>query len=103
MDGMQVDTSRVRDTVTNLSELLVATMRVVEQLRQTTVASSAFGAIGSDVHRISGQVQSQAATNISELSAVFQLLNRRSASFSQDVDRTARCGQDGLNALRPMS
>jgi type III secretory pathway component EscS len=101
MDGMDVDTDRLRDKVASLSELLVTTMSVVGQLRQITVASSAFGTIGADVHAISRQVQDQAAANIVELAAVFQTLNRRSSDFAQTVARLAQREQERLHALRP--
>jgi hypothetical protein len=101
MDGMEVDTNRLRDKVANLSELLVTTMSVVERLRQTTVAPSAFGIIGADVQVISKQVQDRAAANITELSAVFQTLNSRSADFAQNVARIAQLGQQQLGTLRP--
>ena len=101
MDAMEVDTDQLRDKVANLTGLLRKTMRVVEQLQKTTVPPSAFGTIGLDVHAMSKRVQDQAGTNITDLSAVFQVLNRRSETFATDVDRIAKRDQGRLCAIRP--
>jgi hypothetical protein len=101
MDGVEVDTDRLRDKVANLSGLLVTTMSVVEQLRRLTIASAAFGTIGADVHTLSRQVQDQAGANIAAAAAVLQSLNRRSTNFAGDVDHIARRDQVRICAVRP--
>lgn len=97
---MEVDTNRLRDKVANLSELLGTTMGVVERLRQITVAPSAFGNIGLNVHAISRQVQDKAAANIDDVLAVLRALGGRSADFAENVDRVARQHDERLRALR---
>lgn len=98
---MEVDTDQLRDKVANLSGLLVTTLSVVERLRQMTIAPAAFGAIGLGVHTASSRVQDQAGKNIAELSAVFQVLNQRSADFAGAVDQITRRDQGRLSAIRP--